>query len=99
MDYQANNMSANVAKELLARVTGVLNSSWRVAKYSAEQAHALEVNAMLHPKGWVQKTIRRKGRKTQYLLWIDGRQMGPFYTMTARKNFITMTRTLQNAEP
>ena len=52
-----------------------------------------------YPPGWKLGSIKRKGRPTIFLLWIDNVQMGPFNTMTARKRFIKTTLELQNAEP
>lgn len=52
-----------------------------------------------YPPGWKLGSIKRKGRPTIFLLWIDNVQMGPFNTMTARKRFIKTTLELRDAEP
>ena len=52
-----------------------------------------------YPPGWELGAIKRKGRPTLWLLWIDNVQMGPFNTLAARRRFIKTTLELQNAEP
>ena len=64
---------------------------------TAAQRYAKEYRP--YPPGWKLGSIKRKGRPTIFLLWIDNVQMGPFNTMTARRRFINTTLELQDAEP
>lgn len=64
---------------------------------TAAERHAREHRP--YPPGWKLGSIKRRGRPTIFLLWIDNVQMGPFNTMAARKRFIKTTLELQNAEP
>ena len=87
----------NFSKQLLHAAAPVVNKWPFAVGMTAAQRWAKEHRP--YPPGWKLGSIKRKGRPTIFLLWIDNVQMGPFNTMAARKRFIKTTLELQDAEP